>query len=162
MLTQDIAIKIAQSRTVISAPGKYRVKVTSSPNAYHPEDDSPSRYLVSFNAMTALQGKELIAKFAEAQANGEQDYQPVLKGSNLTGSLNFSNDGVAPDWVPIKGEYVDILVGPVESKRRGTTVLNVLSITPIQVTNTTQKFSFSMETEEEVEATEEALSSAGE
>ena len=147
MLNRETALRIAKSRKVISQPGKYLVKVTSQPNLFVTDDiatQGPSRYLVNFNAMTALQAQELRAAFKAADAAGETDYQGVLNGANLTGSINFSGE-VAPDWIPAKNELVHIIVDKVQSKRRGTTVLGVVSVTAVPVSQASDNSSFSLD-----------------
>lgn len=160
MLDRDAAIRIAQSRSVISQPGKYQVKVTNSPNLMVKEDistEGPSRYLVNVNAMSLLQASELRQNIKDADELSLSDYQETLNSCNLVASINFggSHGEVAPDWVPVKGEYVNIIVDKVHSKRRDADVLGVVAIEPVPVSvSGSTKFSFDApatgETEEPV------------
>lgn len=156
-MNREVAIRIAKSRTVIGQPGKYRVKVTTQPNLIVTDDIStqgPSRFLVNINAMSALQARELKQAIKDADAAGATDYQDVLNGKSLVGALNFSgsNGEVAPEWVPAKGEYVNIVVDNVYSARRDAQVLGVVAVEPVPIsTSGTSSFSLDDDDEEEAE-----------
>ena len=154
-MNRETALRIAQSRTVISSPTKRRAKVTTQPNVMHTDDvakEGPSRYLVNVNLMSNTQATMLKQAFADADEAGLDDYQEVLKSSSLVGALNFTgSDGeVAPDWIPNKGEYVNVVIDKVFSKRQDKDVLGVVAIEQIPV-ETSAGNSFSLEDSGEIE-----------
>jgi hypothetical protein len=135
-LTQQDASKIINSRSLVLGPGKYQVKVTSITPYLHNERGLV--HICNFNAMTSYH----LEKAKEFGAQGE--IQEAVK-QNLTAS---QRDKV--DYVPLKGEMVEIFVEEVTTKS-GETGLFVTSLTAIQATKTARVSVDIFATVEEVE-----------
>ena len=127
------AVAILGSRTQISAPGKYAVKVTNCGDFHKQLERGSIVAIANFNAMNGYQvgkAKELI------QAG---DFSGALN-QNLSLSIRDK------DYRPAKGEMVHIIVEEVETKT-GEKALLATSLTPIAAT-TGSKVDFSAMLEE--------------
>ena len=133
------AIQILKSRLLIPAAGKYTVKATSV-NPFMREDGTMVT-IVNFNALTPYQAD--LAKKAFIAG----DYEAAVgKGTSLsTSQLNGQ-------YVPSKGEIVDIEVSEIYSENVGANILVVTSIVPRKAVQA-KAFSFE-ELLEEVEEPE--------
>jgi hypothetical protein len=117
-MDQLSASTIIASRSQINNAGKFRVKVTSStPYFKQSETGSNQVAIVNFNAMTMWHLKEAQALFLEG------DFQGATNQA-LSASIREK------DYLPAKGEMVDIMVEEVTTKA-GVTGLFVTGITPI-------------------------------
>lgn len=133
------AIQILKSRVLIPSAGKYTVKTTSV-NPFMREDGTMVT-IVNFNALTPYQAD--LAKKAFIAG----DYESAVgKGTSLsTSQLNGQ-------YVPVKGEIVDIEVSEIYSENVGANILVVTSIVPRKAVQA-KAFSFE-ELLEEVEEPE--------
>ena len=133
------AIQILKSRVLIPSAGKYTVKATSV-NPFMREDGTMVT-IVNFNALTPYQAD--LAKKAFIAG----DYEAAVgKGTSLsTSQLNGQ-------YVPSKGEIVDIEVSEIYSENVGANILVVTSIVPRKAVQA-KAFSFE-ELLEEVEEPE--------
>lgn len=111
------AIQILKSRVLIPSTGKYTVKATSV-NPFMREDGTMVT-IINFNALTPYQAD--LAK--KAFVAGDYD-AAIGKGTSLsTSQLNGQ-------YVPSKGEIVDIEVGEIYSENAESNILVVTSIVP--------------------------------
>ena len=116
-MEKQTAIQILKSRVLIPSAGKYTVKATSvNP---HMREDGTMVTIVNFNAVTPYQAD--LAK--KAFAAGDYD-AAIGKGTSMsTSQLNGQ-------YVPSKGEIVDIEVGEIYSENAEANILVVTSIVP--------------------------------
>jgi hypothetical protein len=129
MNKQD-AISILGSRTPITAPGKYRVKVTNcNPFSKTLSNGTTVVAIANFSAMTPYQMEQAKADLVA----GEGD-----KALNHNLSLSIRST----DYNPSKGERVDIDVEYVETKD-GEQALLVVGLTPVKAVITNAKCDFS-------------------
>ena len=138
------ALSILGSRSPITAPGKYTVKVTNCGDFVKPLAKGGSVVAIAnFNAMTPYQ----IAKAKAEIAEGKFD---EALNNNLSLSIRDN------DYRPAKGERVHIDVDYVETKS-GEQALLVVGLTPIQASSISAKCDFSEFLDDaEVTATAEA------
>lgn len=115
------AKQILQSRVVIAVAGKYTVKCTSA-NPFIREDGTAVT-IVNFNAMTPFQA----SKAKEAYRSGDFD-AAVGKGTSL------STSQLSGQYVPSKGEIIDIEVSDYHSEKVDADILVVSSIVPRKAT----------------------------
>jgi hypothetical protein len=143
MLKQD-AISILNSRASITAPTKYTLKVTNvgSINKVLP-NGTIIVGIANFNAMSP----EHYAKASELMKAGE--YQQAC-------NQNFSASIRSTDYMPTKGEIVDVQIGHVLN-REGKEILAVTSITPIRAVSPTAKVDFSSFMDDAVVATADSV-----
>lgn len=130
------AKQILESRSVINKPGKYSVNVTNVTYGHQRKNKDGSYTtvdIVNFAAMTSYQSEQAI------QAYKEGDYEKATNNSLSTSRL----DG---QFVPVKGERVDIEVEQIWSENQQANILVVSQIIPRQA-QTASKFKL---TEEEV------------
>lgn len=115
-LTVDNAVRILESRSLISEPGKYRVKVTNT--VPFVREDGTAVVICGLSAMTQYhlhQAKQLLAA-----GNVQKATNQALACSPRVGR----------DFVPTKGEFVDIIVDFVQTKE-GANALLVTSMSPV-------------------------------
>lgn len=127
------AIQILESRKLITQPGKYQLKVTSA--TPFQREDGTMVSITNYAAMTPYQlgeAKKLIKaeKFQEAT------------NQSLSSSQRLAND-----YIPSKGEFVDVLVDEIVNKEN-ITILAVVSVVAIKSTKATN-VSFTEEVIEE-------------
>lgn len=136
-MEKQTAIQILKSRVLIPSAGKYTVKCTTT-NPFMREDGTMVN-IVNFNALTPYQA-DLAKKAFQAG-----DYEGATgKGTSLsTSQLNGQ-------YVPSKGEIVDIEVGEIYSENAEANILVVTSIVPRKAV-VAKAFSFD-ELEEPVQA----------
>lgn len=147
-MNKSDALSILGTRTPISAPGKFTVKVTNCGDFVRALAKGGSVVAIAnFNAMTPYQ----IAKAKEQIIAGEFD-----KALNNNLSLSIRDT----DYRPSKGEIVDIEVGFIQTKD-GEQALMVTSLTPRKATVVSTKCDFS-EFLDEAEVVETATASATE
>lgn len=131
------AIQILKSRVLIPSAGKYTVKATSV-NPLMREDGTMVT-IVNFNALTPYQADLARKAFASGDYDGA-----IGKGTSMsTSQLNGQ-------FVPSKGEIVDIEVGEVYSEKAEANILVVTSIVPRKAV-VAKAFSFEELTEEVAE-----------
>jgi len=142
-LTKKDAAGILSSRTPISTPGKYSVKVTNCGDYNKDLGNGQHQVAIAnFNAMTPYQ---------QAEA------RKLMIAGDLRGATNqgLSISIRSNDYRPSQGEIVDIEVGFVKTKS-GEQALLVTSLTPRKAESISAKCDFSEfldEVEESVEAT---------
>ena len=134
-ITKEVALNILQSRSVVSEPGKYTVKVTSvNPFTRDNEDGSQTNtHIVNFNCMTQFQASQATKAFKEA------DYESAINSTSMTASQ------LSGQYVPSKGETVDIEVRT-HLNKDGVEILVVDSIIARKAV-TSKKFSLVLEEE---------------
>lgn len=125
--TLEQAQRIAKSRVFITKAGKYQVKVTndthylaSTGKAYKElSDGSIQASIGNVNAMTAFH----LAKFKQHCKEGD-----------FNGATNHSlSFGIrSKDYMPSKGEVIEIIVGEVTTKT-GETALLITSYNPLPI-----------------------------
>tara|TARA_R110000796_G_scaffold2953_2_gene11313 strand:+ start:1176 stop:1604 length:429 start_codon:yes stop_codon:yes gene_type:complete len=131
-LDRESAIKILKAKSVVSAPQKYTVKV----NSVSAFDNGQTAFIVNFDIMNAYQKTEAMALFAEGKFQ-----EACNKGLSL--SIR------ATDYLPAKGETVDIEVGNITLKS-GEIALLATSLIPRQaVAPTKSSWDFDEELVEE-------------
>ena len=110
-LSKESALAIIQSRTLITGAGKYSVKVTS----VTPYAKGDTVAIINVAAMNAFQ----------ANAAAEQ-----FKAGDYDGAAhnNLSSSARANDYIPSKGEFVNIQVEEIETKS-GDKALLIVSMT---------------------------------
>jgi len=146
------ALAIARSRQVVSSEGKYRAKITNNgvyydPSVNDPETNQPPRYLFGTNVMSSDQYSTL--KHGLNPENEVDDLQELLNQTSLTAAILEPRNGGEPEWMPVKGEIVDVEVGFVPSSE-GEQVLRITSITPRKAV-AAQTASFDFDNEEETQ-----------
>lgn len=131
-LTKESAAKILNSRKLITAPGKYQVQVT----AVTPfERDGQLTSIVNLAAMNDYQLG--VAREAFKAGNYQEATNTQLSASQRIGK----------DYIPAKGEIVNITVDNVALKDGGEGLL-ITSLTEVPVTKATNvNFSFDDEPE---------------
>lgn len=112
-LSQEQALQILQSRSLITEAGKYTVKTTSTTPIIR--DNGQTVTIVNFSAMTTYHAQKAI------EAYNEGKYDDCTNGTSLSASQ------LEGQFVPSKGETVDIEVGEHVNKD-GVTILVVTSI----------------------------------
>lgn len=121
---------------------KNLVKVNKEPFLYDPTDygqEGRPRYIVSTNGTTNEQIavlKKFIAE--EADEAAEQELQEALNKAGLTLSI-WVNDGVQPDYVPMKGEMIHAIIGYVPTRDSGEQ-LRITSFSQLHVGKTRKAF----------------------
>lgn len=143
------AKQILESRVVISKPGKYSVNVTNVTYGHqrtNKDGSTTSVDIVNFAAMTAYQAGQALEAFKEG------DYVKATNNSLSTSRL----DG---QFVPVKGERVDIEVEQIWSENQQANILVVSQIIPRQA-QTASKFKLALD--EETVTAEQPLVEAGE
>jgi hypothetical protein len=138
-MEKDSALQILNSRKLISVPGKYTLKVTSA-TPFIREDNTVVN-ITNYAAMTPYQLQQARELFKAG------DYQKA------TNQALSSSQRIANDYLPAKGEHVEVLVDEIVNKE-GITILAVVSVTAIK-TSKAGNVSFE-EVEETVAAAEEA------
>lgn len=135
-MTKESAVQILNSRKLIAKEGKFTVKVTSAaPFLRENKDGSTTPVtIVNFAAMTPYQLGEAKKLFAAG------DYQGAT-------NLNMSASQLSGQFVPLKGEIVDVEVGTINNKD-GVAILVVTSIIARQAEKA-GSISFSLEEEGE-------------
>lgn len=121
-IDSTLAKQILNSRILISAPGKYRVKVTNV--TPYVRENGQSTDIVSVNAMTPYAQAQAIA------ALKEKDYDAACN-TNMSGSV------LDRQYCPSKGEFVYMNVDAIPNKD-GVEILVVQSFTEIPVSTTTK------------------------
>lgn len=125
-LSMDQAVRILETRELISEPGKYRVKVTNTvPFVRETENGSQSIVICGLSAMTTYQLKQA---------------QSLLRSGEVDKACNQGlsiSSRIGRDYVPSKGEYCHVIVEYVTTKT-GEQALLATSITPLPVTETTK------------------------
>ena len=117
MEKQD-ALNILASRKLVKVPGKYTAKVTSVTRYSRTYERGPSQIaIVNFNVMTAFHQEKAITLYKQGL------YQEAVNHT-LSSSIREG------DFLPVKGETVNIMVSEV-STRNGVTGLFVTAISPI-------------------------------
>ena len=135
-ITQEIAKRILKSRKVISKPGKYQVKVTST-------HLMPTHFIINTNGMSPYDEKQAKQKYSEGE------YEASLK-SNLSTNVWVDEDsGEVKGFLPEKDEIINIVCDFVQTKS-GETGLFITSISAIPV-SATSSFSFDDLEEEKTE-----------
>ena len=129
-MEKDQALKILGSRSQISAPGKYRVKVTNCGDFSKDLGNGQSVIAIAnFSAHTPYQ----VGQAKEDLAAGE--FAKALN-HNLNLSIRQS------DYRPAKGEIVDVIVDYITTKD-GEQALLCTSLSPIASTTPSAKADFS-------------------
>lgn len=121
-LDKNGAKNILRSKKQVDTEGKYSLKVTSTPRFYEGGEDQPDRYLISLAGIAPDQLK------AAREYAAEEKYDEAA-GMGLSFGQNCKFDGSAPDFLPEKGEIVDVEVEEVEAQD-GSMVLRPTSISP--------------------------------
>lgn len=143
-MDKQSAVQILNSRKLIGTEGKFTLKVTSaSPFSRENKDGSTSQVMiVNFAAMTSYQEGEARKLFKAG------DYQGAT-------NLNMSVSQLPGQYVPSKGEIVDVEVGTINNKD-GVAILVITSIIPRKAQSASAvKFSLDEEDGEEGLTTEE-------
>lgn len=125
MVTREDAMEYINSRKQITSAGKYRVKVTTCNELSTPIDRGNGNiqtHIANFNAMTNYQLQQALAVF---QSLEEGDDHQEATNFALSSSIRYGKD-----YLPVKGETVDILVSEVENKD-GINILVVNGIYPL-------------------------------
>lgn len=128
--TKADALGILQSRTPISAPGKYVAKVTNC---------------ADFHKDLAKGGSQVaIANFSAMSPWHMAEAKKALSAGNYDDALNFNFSASirSTDYRPAKGEIVNIEVGLIKNKA-GIEALVVTSLTPRQAIAVATKCDFS-------------------
>lgn len=150
MLTEESAKNILKGMSIVHSPDKVKLKVANTPN-FHSVEGQPDGYLVNFKAMTNEQKKEAKRLFDE----GEYDQ---ACNQNLVFKQIMKWDGSQPDFIPQKGETVEVQLGYVPNSE-GQMVIRPTSIFKIEASEPQQYFSFDDE-EETADAQAEDLGNA--
>lgn len=132
-LSKEAAIKILNSRSLITSPGKYPVKVTSV-NEYI--NDGESRHIINLAAMNNYHYEIATKELRDGNYNNAVDAH--LTTSQRTGK----------DYIPTVNEMVNIEVDFVKLKS-GETALLVNSLTERPISSA-GKVQFSFEEEETI------------
>lgn len=140
VLNEEKAKGILESRSVISEANKYRVTVKSVQPHLVVRGNTTVVAIANFNAMNTYQAENSRKLFAEG------DYDGACK---KTLSLGIRDK----DYMPSKGEIVDIIVEEVDTKE-GLALL-VTSMSPVRAVTKLNKFSFGSSSTEEIVAEEE-------
>lgn len=116
VMTKESAVQILNSRKLISKEGKFTVKVTSAAPFLRENNDGSKTpvTIVNFAAMTQYQ----LSQAQELFKTG--DYQGAT-------NLNMSASQLSGQFVPLKGEIVDVEVGTIQNKEG----INILVVTSI-------------------------------
>ena len=142
-LTKERAGKILQSRGIITEAGKYTVRVTNCNMLVNPQirDEVTTVAIANFGAMNPYQAQQAKKHYSEGNFSA---------ATNQSLSLGIRDN----DYLPSKGETVDIMVEYVALKKdgelTGERALLVTSLTPIKAKEVVAKFS--LESEEVSEA----------
>ena len=110
-LTKESALAIIQSRTLITGPGKYSVKVTS----VTPYVKGDTVAIINVSAMNSFQANAAAEQFKAGDYDG-------------AANNNLSSSARANDYIPSKGEFVNIQVEEVDTKS-GDKALLIVSMT---------------------------------
>lgn len=142
IMEKDNAIKIFNSRKLITGPGKFNLKVTST-TPFQREDGTLVQ-ITNYAAMTPYQLTE--AKRLGKEGNWEEATQNSLSSSQRIGK----------DYLPAKGELVDVVVDHIINKE-DIEILAVVGVTAMKTTKATSINFEDAEVEEEslVEASNE-------
>lgn len=139
IMNKQDALSILGSRSPITAPGKYTVKVTNCGDFVKALAKGGSVIAIAnFNAMTPYQMEQAKADLTAGKFDEALNH-------NLSLSIRDN------DYRPAKGERVHIDVDYVTTKS-GEQALMVVGLTPIQATNISAKCDFSSFLEEAEEA----------
>lgn len=130
--TFEDLMAILKNRIQIAKAGKYRLKVTSA-SPYH--DNGEDKVICNFNAMTTahITGWEIVDD--EGTVTKAKSIQELVEEGNFDDAANrnlSSGQRVGRDYVPSKGEIVDVMVEKTTTKS-GVTGLFVSSVTPVPV-----------------------------
>lgn len=99
------AINILKSRKLITGPGKFTAKVTSVTSYHRSNENGPDQVaIVNFNIMTPYHKEMVETLFAQG------DYQAAVN-QNLSASIRQG------DYLPVKGESVDIIVEEITTNK---------------------------------------------
>lgn len=126
-------VRMLNSRSILSEEGKYKLKVTSINRLTEPQDRGNGNvvtHIANFNAMNTYHQGEAMAAI---------DAGDFTKALNQNLSLGLR---AGKDYLPTKGEIVDVLVSEVEVKAGGTALL-ANSILEIKSKTPTAKVNFS-------------------
>lgn len=137
-MNKQQATQILNSRVLVKEPAKYTVKVTSvNP---HMREDGTMVTIVNFGAITPYQAELATKAFNEGKYE-----EAVGKGTSL------STSQLSGQFVPSKGETVDIEVEEIYSDKAEANILVVSSIVARKAIKATR---FSIGIEESVEEPE--------
>lgn len=135
-------VQIINSRSLLPQPGKYQVKVTNVTPFERP-DSGILTAIVNYAAMTPYQVTVAKERFKEAQAllaEGKTEEAAEMfqqaSNTNLT-----SSQRIAIDFVPMKGEIVEVVLDIISTKNQDAALL-VIGCQPLRTQSTTKvKFS---------------------
>ena len=149
-MTRKSAATILNSRKLVNKPGKFTLKVTSAANFIRSNKDGSKTpvTIVNFAAMTPYQ-------LGQAQEHFKAgDFQEAT-------NLNLSASQLAGQYVPAKGEIVDVEVDTIQNNE-GIDILVVSSIVPRQAEKAASITGFSAEDSSlDIEDMRDALIEAG-
>lgn len=137
------AMQIVSKRKVVATPGKFTARVIGNPQYFDGtrpgKDPVPARYifgtdLISNDQLESLKKNIQTAVDAEKAGAEDTDWTEVIRNSNLSGSLLMGLDDKAPEWMPTKGEIVEVYVDLVNGPNGDTDnkVLRIQSVNPIK------------------------------
>jgi hypothetical protein len=122
-LTEKSAKRIIKARKLVNEPGTYELKVEREPNFHATEERSV--YIVNLGGVTPYQLSKAHSLFSEGK------YQEAAN-EQLTTNVRVSKEGEIRDYLPSKGEYVQVRIENVQTKS-GETGLFVTSMTKAPV-----------------------------
>lgn len=121
-MNKENAIQIFNSRKLITVPGKYNLKVTST--TPHQREDGTLVNIVNYAAMTPFH-------LGEARRLLKEEQFQEATNQAITSSQRIQND-----YLPSKGELVDVVIDTITNKA-GIEILAVVSVTPMKTSKAT-------------------------
>jgi hypothetical protein len=113
-VTQELALQILNSRILVGSPTKITCKCTSSNDYFGREG---VKAIANFNVTTPFHMEKAKVAFMDG------DYDGAINGTSLSASIRTN------DYMPAKGELVDLEIGEYTTKD-GDTALGIMNIIP--------------------------------
>lgn len=125
---------IANSLVIVGEDGRHQVKITKDAFYYDPSqygNEGNPRYIIATNAITT-EGEAELKKFIESMDENttEEELQAALNSVTLTYSAWLGSEGEVPEFLPAKGEQVNITCGMVPTREGGES-LRITSLTQL-------------------------------